>query len=85
MSGVSPLRITETLFLNLATHINWIAILMKMYTGHFNIGEVEKLISNVNFNDKIIVMQTKFPFNSLEISNGIKNRSLEIGAEILYK
>ncbi|GAA3173925.1 ATP-grasp domain-containing protein [Fructilactobacillus sanfranciscensis] len=85
VSGVSPLRITETLFLNLATHINWIAILMKMYTGHFNIGEVEKLISNVNFNDKIIVMQTKFPFNSLEISNGIKNRSLEIGAEILYK
>ncbi|WP_429970904.1 ATP-grasp domain-containing protein [Fructilactobacillus sp. Tb1] len=85
VSGVTPLRITETIFLNLASNINWIAILMKMYTGHFDSNEVVNLIKNTPVKNQTAIMKIKFPFKSLGISNGPKDRALEIGAKIEYK
>ncbi|WP_395389435.1 ATP-grasp domain-containing protein [Fructilactobacillus frigidiflavus] len=85
ISGVSPLRITETIFLNLATKINWIAILMKMYTGSFKHEAVTTLLAKYNSNCQPMVMKINFPFNALGIVNGNKNRTLEIGAKISYK
>ncbi|ANZ58180.1 carbamoyl phosphate synthase preATP-grasp domain-containing protein [Fructilactobacillus lindneri] len=84
VSGITPLRITETIFLNEVTGINWIKILMQMYTEHFNPSFLKKLIPSIDSTSRFAIMQIIFPFKSLGISNIPKKRDFEIGAKLSF-
>ncbi|WP_413627309.1 carbamoyl-phosphate synthase [Fructilactobacillus vespulae] len=84
VSGLSPLRITETVFLNTITGINWIEVLMRMYTGKFDANQIKnELKSNLMCSRASI--QVEFPFKELEIKNGTKSRNFEVGARLKLK
>ncbi|ETO40657.1 Carbamoyl-phosphate synthase large chain [Fructilactobacillus florum 8D] len=80
LSGITPLRITETIFLNHATGVNWIRLLMQMYTSHFDISYVSQIINSDQFKLHPLKMQVVFPFRELGISKDLQRRNFEIGA-----
>ncbi|USS89653.1 ATP-grasp domain-containing protein [Fructilactobacillus cliffordii] len=83
-TGITPLRITETIFLNQVTGINWIRILMQMYTGHFDPMFIRKLIPQIDSASRFAIMQITFPFKHLGINNVPKRRRYEIGAKLSF-
>ncbi|USS87506.1 ATP-grasp domain-containing protein [Fructilactobacillus hinvesii] len=83
-TGITPLRITETIFLNQVTGINWIRILMQMYTGHFDPMFLRKLIPSIDSMSRFATMQITFPFKHLGINNVPKRRRYEIGAKLSF-
>ncbi|USS85335.1 ATP-grasp domain-containing protein [Fructilactobacillus myrtifloralis] len=84
VTGITPLRITETIFLNQVTEINWIRVLMQMYTGHFDPEQLRKRLPRINAAGHFAIMQITFPFKHLGINNVPKRRRYEIGAKISF-
>ncbi|KRN40195.1 hypothetical protein IV48_GL000077 [Fructilactobacillus fructivorans] len=82
ITGVRPLRITETVLLNMSTGINWIGVLVRMATGHLNIEKIKKEVPKIDSSTHFTVMQASFPFKQLGVYDYKKDRSLESGAKL---
>lgn len=82
ITGVRPLRITETVLLNMSTGINWIGVLIRMATGHLNIEKIKKEVPKIDSSTHFTVMQASFPFKQLGVYDYKKDRSLESGAKL---
>ncbi len=66
--------------MNHATGVNWIRLLMQMYTSHFDISDVSQIINSDQFKLHPLKMQVVFPFRELGISKDLQRRNFEIGA-----
>ncbi|GLB46864.1 carbamoyl-phosphate synthase (glutamine-hydrolyzing) [Philodulcilactobacillus myokoensis] len=78
--GVRPLKITETVFLNRVTGINWIHELIKYYTHQLDRNKLIHLLEHQE--QKHLEMVAKFPFRQLKVrtKNGLDSQI--VGAKI---
>ncbi|MHA8262974.1 carbamoyl phosphate synthase preATP-grasp domain-containing protein [Lactobacillaceae bacterium Melli_B3] len=82
--GIRPVRIIETIFLNRITNVNWIKMLVKLYTGQINDDELHKTMQDLLLAPSA-VMQPTFPFNDLKVDQHIGQTNQEVGAKISFK
>lgn len=85
VTGIRPVRITETALLNKTTGINWIAVLVKQYLGTLDYHKLQQLVQPISKHQRMAYLNAKFPFKKLQSDHLTGNSSQEIGATISFK
>nr|WP_255552588.1 ATP-grasp domain-containing protein [Lactobacillus sp. Sy-1] len=79
--GIRPIRIIETIFLNRISNVNWIKMLVKLYTNQLTTEDLNKTFKNLSF-IPFAEMKPKFPFIDLKVDQEVGSTNQEVGAEI---
>ena len=69
--GIGPLRTTETVFLNQISNVNWIRILLQLYTHQLTEEKLNRDFQQLTV--KSATMQDEFPFKQLQTSPRLQN------------
>ncbi|MEJ6400625.1 carbamoyl phosphate synthase preATP-grasp domain-containing protein [Nicoliella lavandulae] len=81
--GIRPVRIIETIFLNRITNINWIKMLVKLYTNQLSSDDLDKTFRELSL-IPYAEMTPTFPFSDLKIDQKVGKTNQEVGAVITF-
>lgn len=83
-SGIRPIRITESAFLNKTTGINWIDALVKKYLGILDIDHLSEYYQP-GTHKRYAMMEAVFPFKELQSNRKDGTSTQEVGSSLSFK
>ncbi|UQS86598.1 ATP-grasp domain-containing protein [Nicoliella spurrieriana] len=81
--GIRPIRIIETIFLNRISNVNWIKMLVKLYTNHLSADDLDRAFNELSFVPSA-EMKPTFPFIDLKVDQIVGTTNQEVGAQINF-
>lgn len=84
MTGIRPVRITETAFLTKTTGINWVRVLVRKYLGILDMKSLREQLTPTQ-HQRSSTMIAKFPFRELQSRQSEGTTKQEVGSAISFK
>ncbi|WP_462394296.1 carbamoyl phosphate synthase preATP-grasp domain-containing protein [Lentilactobacillus parabuchneri] len=84
MTGIWPVRITETAFLTKTTGINWVRVLVRKYLGILDMKSLREQLTPTQ-HQRSSTMIAKFPFRELQSRQSEGTTKQEVGSAISFK
>lgn len=83
-TGIRPIRITESAFLNKTTGVNWIDALVKKYLHVLDIDQLSSFYQP-GIHQRYSIMEAVFPFKELQSNRTDGTSTQEVGAALSFK
>lgn len=84
MTGIRPVRITETAFLTKITGINWINVLVRKYLGKLDLDSLKDDLKPTE-HQRSAIMTAHFPFRELQSGRSEGTTKQEVGSSLSFK
>ena len=84
MTGIRPVRITETAFLTKTTGINWINVLVRKYLHTLDMEALREDLKPTE-HKRASIMTAHFPFRELQSSRTEGTTKQEVGSSLSFK